>query len=84
MVVWLPSAASHLSTAAFHLPWSSQSCFLRDFHHLLSGATLNPFCVSKYLSLPVTQSQKSEKGPINLADHYLSLLIVEEVMENKP
>lgn len=37
-----------------------------------TGGTLNPFCVSKYFSLPITHSQKSEKGPINLAGHYLS------------
>lgn len=45
---------------------------------------IKPFCVSKHFRLPITQSWKSENGPINLADHYLGLLLFAGVMVNTP
>lgn len=72
MFLCLPSAASHLSVATLCLLSSSQSYFLRDFHHFPNRGTLNPFVCLNTLDSP-SLSQKSEKGPINLTDHYFNL-----------
>lgn len=84
MAVCLPSAASHLSTAALRLLWFVSELLLERLSSPPHRRNIKPFCVPKYFRLPVTQSRKSEKGPINLADHYLSLLLAAGVMKNNP
>lgn len=84
-VVCLPSAASHLSTAALRPPVVVSELLLEEsFITSSTGGTLNPFCVSKYFRLPITQSQKSEKGPINLRAITSVLPLAAGVMENNP